>query len=136
MSDFNHGIINDFRANAGQMPSGPFQGKDLLLLTTVGGKTGLLRTNPLAYTRDGDRYVIIASKGGADTHPAWYRNLLATPTATIEVGPDTFKVRATEVHGAERRRLYDGQAKVMPGFADYERKTSRTIPVMALERIS
>jgi deazaflavin-dependent oxidoreductase (nitroreductase family) len=102
---FNDGIIEQFRANAGQMTSGPFAGRSLLLLTTKGAKTGEARTSPLAYSRDGDRLVIIASKGGAPTHPAWYHNLRAHPEVTVELGAETFRARATVAADAEPRRL-------------------------------
>lgn len=131
--DFTQNLIDDFRAHGGHTTSGPFVGRDLLLLTTKGARTGELRTTPLAYTRDGDSYVIVASKNGADTHPAWYRNLLANP-ATIEVGDETIPVIAHEVTGAERRRLYDAHAAIHPSFQEYEQKTSRVIPVFVLER--
>jgi deazaflavin-dependent oxidoreductase (nitroreductase family) len=132
---FNDGIIEQFRANAGQMTSGPFAGRSLLLLTTKGAKTGEARTSPLAYSRDGDRLVIIASKGGAPTHPAWYHNLRAHPEVTVELGAETFRARATVAADADRRRLYDQHAARMPAFADYEKKTTRKIPVVVVERI-
>ncbi len=132
---FNDSIIGQFRANAGQMTSGPFAGRSLLLLTTRGAKTGEERTAPLVYTRDGDRFVIVASKGGAPTHPAWYHNLRADPVVTVELGPEKFRARATVTNDAERRRLYDRHAAKMPAFAEYEKKTTRKIPVVLLERI-
>jgi deazaflavin-dependent oxidoreductase (nitroreductase family) len=106
----------------------------VLLLTTVGARSGTIRTTPLVYTTDGDHWVIVASKGGSDTNPAWYLNLLANPHATIEAGGTTIAVTATPEHGAERRRLYDQHAQLHPGFSDYEKKTSREIPVLVLER--
>lgn len=127
--------IADFRAHEGRMTSGPFTGRSLLLLTTKGARTGQERTSPLAYSRDGDRFVIIASKGGAPTHPAWYHNLRANPEVTVELGPEKFRARATMVDDVERRRLYDRHAAMMPAFADYEKKTGRKIPVVVLERI-
>ena len=134
MPGFNDGLIADFRAHAGQATSGPFVGRPLLLLTTEGARTGTTRTVPLVYTRDGDRYVVIASKGGSPTHPAWYHNLLAHPVVGIEVGDERFEADASVVGGAERRRLYDQQAAMMPAFAGYELKTTRVIPVIALDR--
>jgi deazaflavin-dependent oxidoreductase (nitroreductase family) len=131
---FNEGVIEDFRAHHGQMTKGPFTGRSLLLLTTRGAKSGRERTNPLAYTRDGDRIFVIASKGGAPTNPDWYRNLRANPRVTVEVGPERFEAIARVVKGAERRRLYDLQASHMPAFMEYERRTSREIPVVVLER--
>lgn len=131
---FNDDLIADFRAHGGKASGGPFLGRPLLLLTTIGAKSGESRTVPLVYTRDGDRYVIIASKGGAPTHPAWYHNLLAHPTVTLEVGEETFQADASVAEGAERRKLYDAQAAMMPAFADYELKTTRVIPVIKLTR--
>jgi deazaflavin-dependent oxidoreductase (nitroreductase family) len=132
-SNFNDEIIEQFRANQGTMVSGPFEGRPLLLLTTTGAKSGEPRVHPLVYTRDGDRYVVIASKGGAPSHPAWYHNIVANPRVTIEVGPDTFEAQATIPNGEERQRLYDAQAALMPNFAEYQRKTSRQIPVVVFE---
>lgn len=134
MSSFNDALITDFRAHGGHASSGPFVGRPLLLLTTVGARSGQVRTAPLVYTRDGDRYVVIASKGGAPTHPAWYHNLRAHPTVTLEIGEERFEADASVVDGAERRRLYDQQVGVMPAFAEYERRTSRVIPVILLGR--
>jgi deazaflavin-dependent oxidoreductase (nitroreductase family) len=131
---FNTGVIEDFRAHHGEITKGPFTGRSLLLLTTRGAKTGRERTNPLAYTRDGDRIFVIASKAGAPTNPDWYRNLRANPRVTVEVGPERFEANASIAKGAERRRLYDLQAARMPAFADYEKRTSREIPVVVLER--
>jgi deazaflavin-dependent oxidoreductase (nitroreductase family) len=132
---WNDRIIEQFRSNGGQMTSGPFTGRSLLLLTTKGAKTEAERTSPLAYTRDGDRFVVVASKGGAPTHPAWFHNLRTHPEVTVEVGREKFRARATVPDDAERRRLYDQHAVTMPAFADYEKKTSRKIPVVVLERI-
>ena len=132
--NFTQNLIDDFRAHSGHVTSGFFLGRDLLLLTTKGARTGELRTTPVAYTRDGDDYVIVASKSGADSHPAWYHNLLANPQATIEVEADTLPVIATEVKDAERRRLYDAHAEAHESFRDYEGKTSRVIPVFILKR--
>ena len=131
---FNEGVIEDFRTHHGQITKGPFTGRSLLLLTTRGAKSGRHRTNPLAYTRDGDRIFVIASKGGAPTHPDWYRNLRANPRVTVEVGPERFEANARVAKGDERRRLYDLQASHMPAFKEYERRTSREIPVVVLER--
>jgi len=132
---FNEGVIDDFRAHDGRITRGPFTGRSLLLLTTMGAKTGTERTSPLAYSRDGDRLVVVASKGGAPTNPAWYHNLRTHPDVTVELGPETFRARATVADDAERRRLFDQHAAKMPAFADYERRTTRRIPVVVLERI-
>lgn len=134
---FNDDLIAHFRKNRGVIIEGPFTGRDLLVLTTTGAKTGQPRTHPLVYTRDGDRYVVIASKGGAPTHPSWYHNLRAHPVVTVEVGGETFQAKATPIPGGpERRRLYDQHAQINPGFKDYERKTTRVIPAILLERIA
>jgi len=106
----------------------------MLLLTTTGARSGQSRTTPLVYTTDGDRIVIIASKAGAPTNPDWYHNLVANQTATIEVGAEKFQARATVAEGVERERLYNQQAEQMPGFAEYQKKTTRQIPVVILER--
>lgn len=131
-SDFNLKIIEEFRANGGET-SGPFKGRPLLLLTTTGAKSGEPRTTPLVYSKDGDRYVIIASMGGAPKHPSWYFNLLSNPEATIEVGTQTLQARASIADGAERDRLYAQQAAEMPAFNEYQRKTTRQIPVVILQ---
>jgi deazaflavin-dependent oxidoreductase (nitroreductase family) len=130
--NYNQRVIDEFRANAG-IVSG--RGSSLLLLTTTGAKSGRQHTTPLAYTRDGDHYVILASKGGAPTNPAWYHNLVAHPDVTVEVGGETFQAHANVVEGAERERLFDQMTAKMPGFADYQRNTTRQIPVIVLARI-
>jgi deazaflavin-dependent oxidoreductase (nitroreductase family) len=130
-NDFNARIIEEFHANDGRV-GGMFEGTTLLLLHHVGAKTGKDRINPLAYNRDGDRYVVFASKAGAPTNPDWYHNLKAHPTVSIEVGTDTIDVVAAEATGEERDRLYGAQVKRSPSFAEYQEKTERTIPVMVL----
>lgn len=132
---WNESIIEQFRANAGKMTSGPFAGRSLLLLTTKGAKSGREQTSPVVYSRDGDRIVVIASKGGAPTHPAWYHNLRANPEVSIELGDEKFRARASVAPDTERRRLYDQHARPMPQFLEYEKKTTRKIPVVLLERI-
>jgi deazaflavin-dependent oxidoreductase (nitroreductase family) len=134
MSDWNNKIIEEFRAKGGR-GVGPF-GDQLALLTTYGAKSGRAHTTPLAFHRDGGRYIVIASMGGAPKHPAWYHNLLANPEAELEVGNEKFRVHATPVAaGPERDRLYAQQAKMMPGFLEYEKKTTRIIPAVVLERV-
>jgi deazaflavin-dependent oxidoreductase (nitroreductase family) len=128
-------LIAEFRANGGQITSGPFAGRTVLLLTTIGVKSGQERLAPVVYTRDGDRIVIVASKGGAPTHPSWYLNLVANPVVTLEVGAEKFQARATVAEGAERDRLYAAHAASYPGFLEYQEKTSRVIPVVTLERL-
>ena len=134
--DFNRNLIADLRANAGRATSGPFNGGSLVILTTTGAKTGETRENPLAYTRDGDNYVVIASKGGAPTHPAWFHNVVANPDVKLEVLGETIPARARVAEGEEHQRLYDAQAAVMPGFAEYQKKTTRKIPVVVLEPVA
>jgi len=133
MSAFNTQLIEEFRANGGKV-GGMFAGAPLLLLTTSGAKSGQPRTAPLVYTIDDGKWVIIASKGGAPTHPDWFHNLRAHPDVTIEVGTDTFSVRASIPEGDERQRLYDQMAAQMPNFAEYQRNTTRQIPIVLLER--
>lgn len=127
----NKAIIQEFRANAGKV-GGPFAGRSLLLLHTVGAKSGQPRINPVACIRDGARLVVIASKGGAPTNPDWYHNLLANPLVSVETGSEQFQARASVAAEPERTRLYDKMVEVMPGFADYQRKTKRVIPVVIL----
>ena len=131
---FNQQVIEEFRANDGAV-GGRFEGMPMVLVTHTGAKSGIRRTAPLVCSRDGDRVVIIASKGGAPTNPDWYHNLKAHPEVTVEVGTETFQARADEVHGAERDRLYDAQAEQLATFKDYAAKTSRTIPVFVLTRV-
>jgi len=132
-TDFNLKIIEEFRANGGET-FGPFKGRPLLLLTTTGAKSGETHTTPLVYSKDGDRYVIVASMGGAPKHPAWYFNIRADQDVTLEIGTEKFQATATIAEGAERDRLYEKQAEAMPAFNHYEAKTARVIPVVVLER--
>ena len=134
MADFNAPIIEEFRANGGKV-SGMFGGMDLLLLTTTGAKSGKVSTIPVAFTKDGDNFVVVASKGGAPNNPDWYHNLVAHPEVMIEVGTDKVPVRASETKGEERERLFEQHADRYPGFNDYKAKTTRTIPVFILERM-
>ena len=133
-NDRNKAIIDEFRANAGKV-GGPFAGRSLLLLHTIGARSGKERINPVACIPDGDRLVIIASKGGAPTNPDWYYNLVAHPLVTVEVGTEKFQVRAAVVPEPERTRLYARMVAVMPGFAEYQQKTARAIPVILLTRV-
>jgi deazaflavin-dependent oxidoreductase (nitroreductase family) len=132
--NWNDAIIKEFRENGGKV-GGNFEGRTLLLLHSVGAKSGQERVNPVAYVKDGDRYVIIASKGGAPTNPDWYYNLLANPQVTVEVGTQTFKARAESTSEPERSRLYGKMVEMMPGFAEYQQKTTRKIPVFVLTPI-
>jgi deazaflavin-dependent oxidoreductase (nitroreductase family) len=132
-NEFNRTVIDEFRQNGGKV-GGDFKGAPMILITHTGAKSGTTYTTPLVYTRDGDRYVIIASKGGAPAHPHWFRNLVANPDVTVEVGTERFSARARVAEGDERARLYRAQADLMPNFDDYAKATSREIPVVVLER--
>ncbi|MGZ8631318.1 MAG: nitroreductase family deazaflavin-dependent oxidoreductase [Actinomycetota bacterium] len=131
--DWNRNVIEEFRANGGEVRA--FRHQPLLLLTHTGARTGATRTNPLAYFADDDRYVIIASKGGAPNNPDWYHNLRANPSATVEVGTETFDVTVEEAGPEERERLWAMITDHNPAFGEYERTTDRTIPVMILRRV-
>jgi deazaflavin-dependent oxidoreductase (nitroreductase family) len=132
---FNDDLVLDFRAH-GKVTKGPFLGRDVLLLTTTGAKSGAERTSPLVFSRDGDDLVVIASKGGAPTNPGWFHNLKAHPVVTVELDGGRFTARANvAAPESERRRLYDQHSVKNPGFRDYEKRTTRRIPVIKLERI-
>jgi deazaflavin-dependent oxidoreductase (nitroreductase family) len=133
MKDFNANLIEEYRANDGKV-TGVFENAPLLLLTSKGAKSGKEHTTPIVYTTDGDRFVVIASMGGAPKNPAWYHNLVANPDATLEVGAERFPVRAVVTEGDERERLWRAQADLMPTFDDYQKATTRVIPVVAFER--
>ena len=131
--DWNHGIIEEFRANDGVV-GGHFVNTALLLLHTTGAKSGLKRVNPLAYLTDGDRLVVIASKAGAPTHPDWYHNIVANPEVSVEVGGEQYRARASITEEPERTQLYEKMVAKNPGFAEYLRKTTRVIPAIILTR--
>ena len=131
--DWNRSTIEAFRANGGKV-GGMWEGRPLLLLTTTGAKSGQRHTNPVMYLRDGERLLVFASKSGAPDNPDWYHNLLAHPQVTVEVGTDIYESNATVLKGEERDRWYAKQAQLYPQFADYQQKTTRKIPVIALER--
>lgn len=131
--NWNDGIIEEFRGNGGRV-GGQFEGHSLLLLHHRGAKTGIERVNPLACQDLGDgARAVFASKGGAPTNPDWFHNLVANPDVTIETGAETLPVRARLAEGEERGRIWARQIQVMPGFAEYELKTTREIPVVILE---
>lgn len=130
-AEFNRGVIAEFRANGGHV-GGMFAGADLLLLTTTGARSGRAVTSPVGYLADGARRLAFASNAGRDTHPAWYHNLLAHPDVTVEVGTERYAAVAAPLRGAERDRWY---ARAAPAYADYQRRTTRRIPVVALYRI-
>ncbi|MBF8192467.1 nitroreductase family deazaflavin-dependent oxidoreductase [Nonomuraea sp. K274] len=131
MTDLNHQVIEEFRANGGKV-GGMFEGAPLLLLTTTGARTGRRHTNPVVYLRDGERLLVFASNAGGDAHPAWYHNVVAGPKVTVELGEDRFEARAVPLEGEERDRVYARQAAIDPAFAAYQEKTDRVIPVVAL----
>lgn len=128
---WNSKVIEEFRANGGKV-GGQFEGAPLLLLTTIGAKTGVEHTTPLMYLPYGDRLIVFASKAGADTNPDWYFNLVAHPMATVEVNKRIFQATATVETGEFRDQLFAKQAQAFPGFADYQRQTRRKIPVVSL----
>lgn len=134
MSDFNTGIVNEFRANKGKV-GGPFEGAHVLLLHHVGAKSGTERINPLVYQPLDKGYAIFASKGGADTNPDWFHNLVANPQTTIEVGTETVRVTSRVADAAEREPIWSAQKAAAPGFAEYEQNTTRQIPVVILEPV-
>jgi deazaflavin-dependent oxidoreductase (nitroreductase family) len=134
MAEFNKKVIDEFRSSGGKV-SGQFAGAPMIIITHKGAKSGNSYTSPLVYSKDGDRYVIIASKAGAPKNPSWYHNLVAHPEVTVEIGAEKFKAKAAEVKGAERDRLFAAQATMMPQFNEYQKKTARKIPVIALERV-
>ncbi|HXW47312.1 MAG TPA: nitroreductase family deazaflavin-dependent oxidoreductase [Streptosporangiaceae bacterium] len=132
MSDWNAGIIEEFRANGGKV-GGPFDGAPLLLLHTVGARTGQERVNPMMYRKVGDNYAVFASKAGAPTNPDWYHNLVANPRVSAEIGTRTLPLVARVATGAEREQIWTAHKAANPGFAEYEAKTTRQIPVVILE---
>jgi deazaflavin-dependent oxidoreductase (nitroreductase family) len=133
LDDWNVKIIEEFRANAGQV-GGQFEGAPILLLHTTGAKSGQARINPMMYLAEGDRLFVFASKAGAPTNPDWYHNLVAHPEVSAEVGTDAIEYTASVVEGSERDRIYAEQVSRYPGFGEYQDKTERIIPVVALDR--
>ncbi|MFI7616939.1 nitroreductase/quinone reductase family protein [Nonomuraea terrae] len=131
MADVNQQVIEEFRANGGEV-GGRFAHAPLVLLTTKGAKTGRPHTTPAVYLRDGERVLVFATNAGADTHPAWYHNLLADPEVTVELGGQRLTARAAPLEGEERDRMYARQAALDPAFAAYQERTGRVIPVVAL----
>lgn len=130
---FNEKVIAEFRANGGKVGK-PFEGMPMILVTMKGAKSGKEYTMPLVYSKDGNRYVIIASMAGAPNNPDWYHNIKAHPDVTLEIGTERFAAKAIITSGEERERLFNAQAAIMPIFNDYRKKTTREIPVIALER--
>ncbi len=134
LNEYNKTVIEEFRANQGKV-GGQMENMPVILLTMTGAKTGRTITKPLVYSKDGDRMVVIASFAGAPKHPAWYLNLVAHPEVTVEVGTEKFRAKVEETSGDERQRLFDTQAAQMSIFNDYQKKTTRPIPVLTLTRI-
>ena len=135
--DFNSSLIKAIRDNPkGQVTDGPFKGRQVLVLTTKGAKSGEERSTPLVYSWEEGKHVIVASKGGAPTHPSWYHNLRTHPVVTVEAGGEKFKARAQVIGDEDYERLYKQHADLNPGFWDYRKKTDRKIPVIVLERIN
>ncbi len=134
VTDWNRKIIEEFRANGGRV-GGQFEGAPLLLLHTVGARSGQERVNPMMYRAVGGGYAVFASKAGAPTNPDWYHNLRANPRVRAEIGTGTVELAARVAEGEERERIWSAQKQEYPGFADYERKTDRQIPVVILEPV-
>lgn len=133
VNEFNRGIIEQFRANGGKVGP-PFEGAPLLILHSTGAKSGKTRLAPVVYQQVGDSWAIFASKAGAPDNPDWYHNLVANPSASIEVGTEVVPVTARVLDDAEREPIWTKQKELMPGFAEYEAQTDRTIPVVILDR--
>ena len=131
VSDFNTGIVEEFRANQGKV-GGMFEGANLFLLHNTGRRSGKINVVQLVYFKDGDRIVIAASKGGAPENPAWYHNLIANPATTVEIGTETRSVTASEITGEDRYRIWQDIAAAAPGFGEYQTKTTRIIPLFDL----
>jgi deazaflavin-dependent oxidoreductase (nitroreductase family) len=129
--NFNEKVIAEFRANEGRV-GGPFEGAPMTLVTTTGAKTGRRTTSPMMYLPEGGSTYVFASKGGAPTNPAWYHNMVANPEVTVEIGTETHQATAVPVTGAERDRIYAKQSELYTGFAEYQKKTTRVIPVVEL----
>jgi deazaflavin-dependent oxidoreductase (nitroreductase family) len=135
VSDWNRKVVAEFRENEGRV-GGPFEGSPVLLLHTWGRKTGTERVNPMMYLAQDGRTFVFASRGGAPVHPDWYLNLRANPEVTVELGTETFPATAVPVTGPERDTIYAEQGRRYPGFAEYQVKTDRVIPVVELIRKS
>lgn len=133
--EMNRTVIDEFRANGGKA-GGIFEGKPLVLLHHIGAKSGTERIAPLVYLPDNGRVYIFASKGGADTNPDWYHNLVANPEVTVEIGTETYPATARVLDGAERDEVYARQVEAEPQFGEYQAKTERVIPVVELVRAS
>jgi deazaflavin-dependent oxidoreductase (nitroreductase family) len=131
--DWNNAVIAEFRANDGRL-GGPFEGASVLLLHTTGAKSGADRVSPVMYLDHEGHLYIFASKAGADSHPDWYRNLTANPVVSVELGTENFEATASSLEESERDRIYALQVERVPGFGEYQEKTTRVIPVVELIR--
>jgi len=129
-------ILADFHEHGGQITKGRLAGANLLLMTTIGARSGEPRLSPLGYTRDGDRYVVVGSNSGRPRQPAWLANIRANPVVSVEVGSETFKALATVTEGAERERLWAAHVAAVPQFATYQTMVARELPVVVLERLA
>jgi len=134
-NNWNETIIADFHAHGGQITVGRLAGSSMLLMTTIGAKTGEPRTVPVGYHREGDSYIVVGSNAGRDEQPAWLANVRKNPLVTVEVGTEKFQARARITEGAERRRLLDDRIAAVPQFGEYEKKTARELPVLVLDRV-
>jgi deazaflavin-dependent oxidoreductase (nitroreductase family) len=132
---FTRALIEDMRAHGGKVTSGPMAGKDLMILTTKGRKTGQPRVAIVTYSRDGDAYVVAGSKGGAPTNPQWFENLRATPDVTAEAEGNAFEARGTVAEGSDRDALWQRHVAQWPEFGEYPKKTDRVIPMVRLKRV-
>lgn len=133
MADYNRALIEEFRANGGKL-SGQLANSHILLLSTIGAKSGQERVTPLGYGMDGDRYIVVAANAGAPAHPDWYYNLVAQPLVTVEVGAERFQARARVAQDSEREGLLARQAEIVPWLPAQQEKTTRQIPIVVLER--
>ena len=133
LNDWNQQIIEEFRTHEGKV-GGQFEGVTLLLLTTTGAKSGQKRVNPLTYLRDGERLFVFAAKGGSPTNPDWYYNLVANPQVSVELGTEQFEATAALLEGEERDQIYAKETQAHPGVANFEKMTTRKIPVVELIR--
>ena len=135
VNEWNKAIIKEFRENGGKV-GGQFENMNLILLHTIGAKSGLERINPVAYFTDNGNYVVIASKAGAPDNPDWYHNIVAHPEFSVEVGTEQFQVQATIAEEPARTELFAKMVAKSPGFGEYQQKTERIIPVVVLSRLS
>jgi deazaflavin-dependent oxidoreductase (nitroreductase family) len=134
-NEFNRKLIEEFRATRGT-PDGPYAKRPILLLTTIGAKSAQQRTTPMMYVREGDRLFVIASNAGAVKHPDWYRNLMAHPSVTVEMGTETFTAQAVTLEGADRQQLWEKITQQFAFFSEHQAKIERQIPIVEIKRDS